>query len=92
MHQTEEPAIRDYVHNRLDTLKGVLFLGDIVNQQQDAGDHLDHKGRKGHHPEGIKEIEVVRDPVPGQLGFDEFIEADSDLEPVSDLLHHLVTR
>ncbi len=67
VHQPEEPAIRHLVHDQLDALEGILFVGNIIKQQQDAGKDLEQEGGKGHHAEGVEEIDILRDPILRQL-------------------------
>ena len=70
VHQAEKPAIGHLVHDELDALKGVLVRGNIVEEQQNAGEDLEDEGGKGNHAQGIKDIDILRNPVFGKLGAD----------------------
>ena len=88
VYQTKKPAIGNLVHNELDALKGILLIGNVIEDQQDAGADLDQEGGKGHHPQGAKNADIIWDPVLGELGADQFFETDPDLQPISDFLDH----
>jgi len=88
MHQPEQPAVGNVYHDVLDALEGMVGLGHIVGEEQNAGDDLDDESHERDKPERMEDIEVRRDQVPRQMCSDELTEPDPELDPVFYVFPH----
>src|SRR4026208_1627912 len=60
MNRTDQPAKLHLCHDELHTLKRVFRARPVVQQQQDAGDYLNHKQKKRHAAEVIPDRLTVK--------------------------------
>jgi len=82
MDHTEKPAIWDFIGDGLDTLEGVVGVGNIIKKQHYSGYDLDDKGHHGHKTQGAQKTDSFGGPVRPQMSIDQLLEADSNFDPV----------
>jgi len=88
VHLAEQPAEGNLVHDALHALEGVVRMGNIVDEKEDARDHLDQIPRDGDDSQGIEDIDIFRHPVCADLLFNKVIDSDPDVEPVPHTIPH----
>ena len=67
VHVADEPAAGHFAHDVLDRLEGVLRIGLVVHDQDNAGHDLQHEHQHGQRAEEVPKIEVLRRVVFGQV-------------------------
>ena len=61
MDRTYQPAKRNFRNNKLNTFKGTLGTGPIIEQEEDTGDDLHRKQKQRHAAEVIPDrMSVLR--------------------------------
>jgi hypothetical protein len=81
MYRTEQPPEWDGVGNGLDAFKGVIRMGNVIQEQENSSNHLDKKGDQGNEPQRTEKPGASWKNVSSEkLGY-QLIKPNSNLNP-----------
>src|ERR1035441_3851280 len=84
MDGTNQPAIAHLSHDVLHALEGVIGAGMVIQEKQNAGNHLDPEEKKGDAAEEIPVRQAVnRDSLVAQRG-NQVVQMESFVKPAID--------
>jgi hypothetical protein len=81
MDCSEQPAEWDGVGNGLDALKGVVGMGNVIEEQENSGDYLDKEGDQGNKSQRTEKPGTSWHNVSSEKLGDQIIKPNSNLNP-----------
>ena len=81
MDCSEQPAEWDGVGNGLDALKGVVGMGNVIEEQENSGDCLDKEGDQGNKSQRTEKPGTLWHNVSSEKLGDQLIKPNSNLNP-----------
>lgn len=84
MTAADQPAAGDVVHDEAHAPEGFFGVRHVIDEEEDAGHHLQGQEAEEDTPQRIPGIDVARQQVAGQLLLHEVAHADADVDPVNE--------